>query len=311
MPIRDHPEAFSTIPCETVRYGVLVGVSTGYPPVAGRLHTRYAPVRRSPAVYCYTPLPLDLHVLGLPLAFILSQDQTLHCKNCLLLPFDSSSCLRTRATPDASDTRYLIFPIRFNVLALPLQGRPLRRVSLSKAGAKIRPFSKPPKFFFVFFPDFSSHRCPTAVWNRDFFSFSSPTGQKRPRKTPRGDPFFPKIGLPPHGFFRISLQLAGYLSFNAFRGWAASFLHAVAQRVAGHSRAGRAAPPPLLPRPSSARCPPVVPHLFLICSFFIGQMVRQRGKEWTAGSGPAPLREGHKKISGAGPMAPLRENRKT
>ncbi len=27
-----------------------------------------------------TPLPLDLHLLGLPLAFILSQDQTLHCK---------------------------------------------------------------------------------------------------------------------------------------------------------------------------------------------------------------------------------------
>ena len=25
--------------------------------------------------------PFDLHVLGLPLAFILSQDQTLHCKN--------------------------------------------------------------------------------------------------------------------------------------------------------------------------------------------------------------------------------------
>ncbi len=24
-------------------------------------------------------LPFDLHVLGLPLAFILSQDQTLHC----------------------------------------------------------------------------------------------------------------------------------------------------------------------------------------------------------------------------------------
>src|SRR5690606_15370476 len=26
-------------------------------------------------------LPFDLHVLGLPLAFILSQDQTLHCNN--------------------------------------------------------------------------------------------------------------------------------------------------------------------------------------------------------------------------------------
>src|SRR6185312_16503503 len=32
-------------------------------------------------------LPLDLHVLGLPLAFILSQDQTLHCINCFSLLF--------------------------------------------------------------------------------------------------------------------------------------------------------------------------------------------------------------------------------
>jgi hypothetical protein len=39
------------------------------------LRTR-APVAASIA----TALPLDLHVLGLPLAFILSQDQTLHCK---------------------------------------------------------------------------------------------------------------------------------------------------------------------------------------------------------------------------------------
>ena len=45
----------------------------------GKLHTRYAPVRRSPP--SEDVLPLDLHVLGLPLAFILSQDQTLHSKN--------------------------------------------------------------------------------------------------------------------------------------------------------------------------------------------------------------------------------------
>ena len=60
----------------TLRYGVLIRVSPGYPPVEGRLHTRYAPVRHS-----HSPereLPFDLHVLGLPLAFILSQDQTLH-----------------------------------------------------------------------------------------------------------------------------------------------------------------------------------------------------------------------------------------
>lgn len=60
-------------------YGVLIPISRSYSPVKERLHTCYAPVRRSPAVYCYTLLPLDLHVLGLPLALILSQDQTLHC----------------------------------------------------------------------------------------------------------------------------------------------------------------------------------------------------------------------------------------
>ena len=57
---------------------MLIHVSMGYTPVSGRLHTRYSPVRRSPSRYCYLMLPLDLHVLSLSLAFILSQDQTLH-----------------------------------------------------------------------------------------------------------------------------------------------------------------------------------------------------------------------------------------
>ena len=42
------------------------------------------------------PLPLDLHVLSLPLAFILSQDQTLHCIysiNVLLCPVTLPICL--------------------------------------------------------------------------------------------------------------------------------------------------------------------------------------------------------------------------
>ena len=43
------------------------------------MHTRYSPVRRSPTRYCYLSMPLDLHVLSLSLAFILSQDQTLRC----------------------------------------------------------------------------------------------------------------------------------------------------------------------------------------------------------------------------------------
>ena len=57
-------------------HGALIQVSLGYSPDRGRFHTRSAPVRRSQG--CKHPLPLDLHVLGLPLAFILSQDQTLH-----------------------------------------------------------------------------------------------------------------------------------------------------------------------------------------------------------------------------------------
>ncbi len=55
-------------------YGVLAGVSPGYPPPRGRLPTCYSPVRRwYPCGY-----PHDLHVLGTPPAFTLSQDQTLH-----------------------------------------------------------------------------------------------------------------------------------------------------------------------------------------------------------------------------------------
>ena len=62
-------------------HAVLGRISPGYPAETGRLHTRYSPVRRSPAEQSKlrSPLPLDLHVLGLSLAFILSQDQTLRC----------------------------------------------------------------------------------------------------------------------------------------------------------------------------------------------------------------------------------------
>src|SRR5665647_1998957 len=34
-------------------YGVLIRLSTGYPPVKGRLHTRYSPVRRSLILLLY------------------------------------------------------------------------------------------------------------------------------------------------------------------------------------------------------------------------------------------------------------------
>ena len=67
------------MPCSIVSHRGLVGVSTGCPRATGMSLTRYAPFRRSPPGRCRPALPLDLHVLSLPLAFILSQDQTLLC----------------------------------------------------------------------------------------------------------------------------------------------------------------------------------------------------------------------------------------
>ena len=59
------------------------------------MHTRYSPIRHSHGAEA--PIPSDLHVLSLPLAFILSQDQTLHCRNCRPAPTRRPSCiLRSR-----------------------------------------------------------------------------------------------------------------------------------------------------------------------------------------------------------------------
>ena len=64
------------------RYEVLIIVSNGYPSVRGRLPTRYSPVRRCPfpnsTEVSFEKFSLDLHVLGTPPEFILSQDQTLY-----------------------------------------------------------------------------------------------------------------------------------------------------------------------------------------------------------------------------------------
>ena len=81
MPIPVRPQPFLEGGCPPSIYAGLARVSPGCPPGRGRLHTCYSPVRRSPAGQDRSSplLPLDLHVLSLPLAFILSQDQTLRC----------------------------------------------------------------------------------------------------------------------------------------------------------------------------------------------------------------------------------------
>ena len=94
-------------------HGVLIRLSPGYPPLIGKLHTRYSPVRRSPPKYCYPVLPLDLHVLSLSLAFILSQDQTLRCWFCLYLLLSISSLY-------CSSWRYVSIPTTSLVLLVDM-----------------------------------------------------------------------------------------------------------------------------------------------------------------------------------------------
>ena len=149
-------------------------VSLRYTPVAGRLHTRYAPVRRSPAAHCCAPLPLDLHVLSLPLAFILSQDQTLHCMNCFY--YLNSFGVLPPAAPAGCPTHAVSRSQNFNVLA-PVSAPPRRGPFFSsKAGAKIQPFFNPTNIFFLFSGKFFRPCCASVRCIRRFFSSAAGTG---------------------------------------------------------------------------------------------------------------------------------------
>ncbi|CAK7038369.1 MAG: hypothetical protein DELT_00674 [Desulfovibrio sp.] len=62
-----------------VPYPVLPTVSSCYPKLKGRSSTRYSPVRHS-VIGASSNASFDLHVLGTPPAFNLSQNQTLQLK---------------------------------------------------------------------------------------------------------------------------------------------------------------------------------------------------------------------------------------
>ena len=78
--MQTHPRApeFSRIPSQVRSYGVLAVVSNCCPPLQGRFSTYYSPVRHFPLTE--VSFSFDLHVWSTPPAFVLSQDQTLHCQ---------------------------------------------------------------------------------------------------------------------------------------------------------------------------------------------------------------------------------------
>ncbi len=136
-------------------------------------------------------LPFDLHVLGLPLAFILSQDQTLHCKLSnytqlihkiyipaslsfflRLLFFRLTSLQRTCVTSFGNTVRKTAsqprFP-RFFIFVFPVPSeqecKGSRSFSVCKKNLK--------KIFFLFLPDFPDPNTPRclASYISPFFQF--------------------------------------------------------------------------------------------------------------------------------------------
>ena len=107
----------------------------------------------------FSLLPLDLHVLGLPLAFILSQDQTLHCKCLMLLTLWN----RLTSPPEGGDDHppggeWILGCCIKSKNVVSYQGRgPSSMAFLSKRTAKVCRFYKPPRECRFFFrPPFSS-----------------------------------------------------------------------------------------------------------------------------------------------------------
>ncbi len=97
MPILSRIAPLNTKPCGAV---LLRGINPpfgGLSPWIGQVAYVF---RTRPPVPCIAAFSLDLHVLGLPLAFILSQDQTLRSKKLLSMSFASSPAFsQMRAVP--------------------------------------------------------------------------------------------------------------------------------------------------------------------------------------------------------------------
>ena len=123
------------------------------------LRTR-APVATSIA----TVLPLDLHVLGLPLAFILSQDQTLHPMLLFRRPSLGGLVLLMSVDPSTN----LCCPTiskNFSLGQSPWQ-RGIKNTCPKNRVAKVTPISRSRKLFLVFF----SWR-PETLWETSPFLF--------------------------------------------------------------------------------------------------------------------------------------------
>ena len=136
---------------------MLRGINPGFP---GLFPTRRKVVyvfrtRLPVAINCIATvmLPHDLHVLSLPLAFILSQDQTLHCKCCLMLTLLIQRINVSNRIVFA--LTYLLSRLARDVLLLPNFQRSFGPIGLPFLGVQMyEPYNSQPKLFSTFLADF-------------------------------------------------------------------------------------------------------------------------------------------------------------
>ena len=92
-------------------------------------------------------LPLDLHVLSLSLAFILSQDQTLRCLNCFYILAPESVIVVQSHTSLTVSIRKINFPILVLLVELCKSLKELLSLSFLDCGCKDKDFFLTSKFF--------------------------------------------------------------------------------------------------------------------------------------------------------------------
>ena len=155
-----HPQASHLV----IKRCLLITTSGVNPPFGGLSRScgkvAYALLTRAPVVSgASSLLPLDLHVLGLSLAFILSQDQTLRCIKSFLLFFSLAQTLPSFISKwnwwyyvsQYITSLFLVLCCLnqiYSKITFFLFSNHLRsQASFSKASAKIEPFLFPTKCF--------------------------------------------------------------------------------------------------------------------------------------------------------------------
>ena len=113
----------------------------GLSPLIGKLHTRISPACAGRHPVLLPVLPLDLHVLSLSLAFILSQDQTLRCLNCFIILAPESVIVVQSHTSLTVSIRKISSPILVLLVELCKSLKELFcRFRFANVAAKIRTF---------------------------------------------------------------------------------------------------------------------------------------------------------------------------